>query len=119
MDSKTPKENYKFDFIRKDKYLHLEKDLKSINEIEKITNSQIFIYISPIVPEVYESVKNNLSPKAKDTRNRLFEKCKEFSLNCFSSPYIDNTFSPYWMDSTHPPSKKLGLWVQKEILNAF
>ena len=111
------KKKYKFDYIRNDKYLLLEKDLNTLKRVKEKTGVNIIIYISPILPDF--QINQKLSSKAKFVKDRLFKICKKNKIRCIDSPMISNKKKPFWDDSSHPPSQKIGSWISKEILNAF
>ncbi len=109
---------YNFNFKREDKYPLIERDFKHLSNLIK-NNSELIIYVSPIEPSIFLDKNFKLSANAKMNKDAFLRLCKKFKFSCFHGVLLENNDEPFWIDSTHPPAKRMGEWVSKVLKNAF
>lgn len=90
---------------------YLDYDLKRVAQLKK-DGAEIIIYESPIYPDIEAPTLRQI----KNTRDKLYQACKKYEINCYASPNLEgNSGSNKWSDSSHAPAPILGGWLYSLI----
>lgn len=84
----------------------MARDMARLSKLD----ARVIIYESPIHPEL--AIKLNQQPGvyAAKTRIRFLKACKDYNIECYSAPVLEDG-SDLWVDKSHAPGSVLGAYL--------
>lgn len=96
---------------RADTYPQIEADFARLARIRE-AGTRIIVYESPIAPALGTSADEELSPNARQVRQRFRSACDRFALACFGPPQLGDR---PWFNRDHAPAQSLADWLRDRI----
>jgi hypothetical protein len=91
----------------------MQVDLRSLRDLQERYDVKLFIYESPIHP----NVRYNNSQHQK-IRELFLRSCIQFDLQCFSAPSLNELDgNEKWSDWTHAPEAFLSAWLRTNVID--